>query len=126
MPKRFCVDSGSHPSLTEATVAENYLFSLCCANLDSAAVRPQHIESAERSSRPLKFWLLGNFLSAGFRKSVHSGALAAAVGARVAMVTYGWPSHLRCTHAPPPVESPGGPAASHSALRCLPCLTHFC
>jgi len=51
--------------------------------------------ASERSSRPLKFWLLGNFLSAGFRASVASGALAAAVGAQVEVVTYSWPAHLR-------------------------------
>ena len=51
--------------------------------------------AAERSSVPLKFWLLGNFLSASFRASHTSGALEAAVGARVEIVSFSWPKHLR-------------------------------
>ncbi|KOO53434.1 udp-glucose glycoprotein:glucosyltransferase [Chrysochromulina tobinii] len=51
--------------------------------------------AVERASRPLKFWILGNFLSPAFRHAVNSGALATAVGAQVAIVQYDWPSHLR-------------------------------
>ena len=54
--------------------------------------------AVERASRPLKFWILGNFLSPAFRHAVNSGALATAVGAQViaslnwvAIVQYDWP-----------------------------------
>ena len=47
--------------------------------------------AVQRSSRPLKFWLLGNFLSSALRDTISSGALAAAVGAPV---EYSWPSHM--------------------------------
>jgi UDP-glucose:glycoprotein glucosyltransferase len=72
-----------------------HCFSLASGLLYERFVRIMMRSAAQRSSRPLKFWLLGNFLSAGFRESVESGALARAVGAKVAMVTYSWPFHLR-------------------------------
>ena len=83
--------------------------------------------AAERSSRPLKFWLLGNFLSADFRASVHSGALARAVGASVELVTYGWPAHLRYQNEKQrlkqnemqrkPLVKPNSPLLKNNALQ---------
>ena len=72
-----------------------HCFSLASGLLYERFLRIMMASAAERSSKPLKFWLLGNFLSAGFRQSVRSGALAKAVGAQVAIVTYSWPAHLR-------------------------------
>ena len=72
-----------------------HCFSLASGLLYERFLRIMMASASERSSAPLHFWLLGNFLSPGFRAAVHSGALAEAVGAKVSIVTYSWPKHLR-------------------------------
>jgi len=72
-----------------------HCFSLASGALYERFLRIMMASAAERSSAPLKFWLLSNFLSPAFRREVRSGELARAVGAKVAIVHYAWPEHLR-------------------------------
>jgi len=74
-----------------------HVFSLASGLLYERFLRIMMRSTRERTTRRLKFWLLGNFLSPSFRASVASGELAAAVGDRVEieLVQYGWPSWLR-------------------------------
>jgi UDP-glucose:glycoprotein glucosyltransferase len=72
-----------------------HVFSLASGALYERFLRIMMKSAAERCSKPIKFWVLGNFLSAAFRREITSGALEAAVGAKVHVVTYSWPSHLR-------------------------------
>lgn len=60
-----------------------HIFSLASGLLYERFLRIMMKTAVERASRPLKFWILGNFLSPTFRHAVNSGALATAVGAQV-------------------------------------------
>ena len=74
-----------------------HVFSLASGSLYERFLRIMMRSAAERCTQPITFWLLGNFLSPSLRASIASGALAAAIGhgARVAVVQYAWPAHLR-------------------------------
>ena len=74
-----------------------HIFSLASGLLYERFLRIMMKSTRERTSRRLKFWVLGNFLSPSFRETVASGRLAEAVGAgvEVELVQYSWPSWLR-------------------------------
>ena len=69
-----------------------HIFSLASGLLYERFLRIMMKTAVERSSRPLKFWILGNFLSPAFRHAVNSGALATAVGAQVIASLIRWRS----------------------------------
>ena len=70
-----------------------HIFSLASGLLYERFLRLMMASAVERSSQPLKFWLLDNFLSPSFRAAIP--ALAAHLGCEVATVQYGWPEWLR-------------------------------
>jgi UDP-glucose:glycoprotein glucosyltransferase len=69
-----------------------HIFSLASGLLYERFLRIMMKTAVERASRPLKFWILGNFLSPAFRHAVNSGALATAVGAQVIASLIRWRS----------------------------------
>ena len=69
-----------------------HIFSLASGLLYERFLRIMMKTAVERASRPLKFWILGNFLSPAFRHAVNSGALASAVGAQVIASLIRWRS----------------------------------
>ena len=69
-----------------------HIFSPASGLLYERFLRIMMKTAVERASRPLKFWILGNFLSPAFRHAVNSGALATAVGAQVIASLIRWRS----------------------------------
>jgi UDP-glucose:glycoprotein glucosyltransferase len=82
------------PTSASALAGETvHVFSLATGHLYERFLRIMMLSAVKRSSRPIKFWLLENFLSPRFKRELP--ALAARVGFDFALVTYRWPSWLR-------------------------------
>ena len=98
-PRKKNVKAVAHPAISASEEGNAdgtvHIFSLASGSLYERFLRIMMRSASERSSQPLKFWLLGNFLSPKFRDSIESGALADIIGAEVATVQYSWPAHLR-------------------------------
>lgn len=70
-----------------------HVFSLASGHLYERFLRIMMLSVTKRCSRPVKFWLVENFLSPSFKDMVPH--MARAVGFQVELVTYKWPSWLR-------------------------------
>merc|ERR1711871_495681 len=70
-----------------------HVFSLATGLLYERLLRIMMLSVVKRASAPVKFWLLGNFLSPEFKKVVPK--MAQKYGFEVAFITYKWPEWLR-------------------------------
>ncbi|KAA0156433.1 hypothetical protein FNF29_01225 [Cafeteria roenbergensis] len=70
-----------------------HVFSLASGHLYERFLKIMMLSVTKRSSRPVTFWLVENFLSPQFKETVP--ALAESAGFEVKMVTYKWPNWLR-------------------------------
>jgi UDP-glucose:glycoprotein glucosyltransferase len=70
-----------------------HVFSLATGALYERMLRIMMTSVTKRCSVPVKFWLLENFLSPEFRKTI--SLLADQIGFEVGFVSYKWPSWLR-------------------------------
>ena len=70
-----------------------HVFSLASGHLYERLLRIMMLSVTKRTSGPVKFWLVENFLSPQFKMTI--GEIAKQAGFEVALVTYKWPSWLR-------------------------------
>eukprot|EP00178_Gracilaria_changii_P015930 TRINITY_DN447_c0_g1_i1.p1 TRINITY_DN447_c0_g1~~TRINITY_DN447_c0_g1_i1.p1 ORF type:complete len:1580 (-),score=271.61 TRINITY_DN447_c0_g1_i1:7291-12030(-) len=70
-----------------------HVFSVASGHLYERFLKIMITSVTKHASRPVKFWLLENYLSPSFKKVLP--LFAARHGAEVGMVTYGWPGWLR-------------------------------
>jgi hypothetical protein len=70
-----------------------HVFSLASGHLYERFLKIMMLSVVKRSSRPVKFWLVENFLSPQFKETVQT--LAKNHGFEVQTVTYKWPNWLR-------------------------------
>ena len=70
-----------------------HVFSLATGALYERFLKIMMTSVVKRTKNPVKFWLLGNFISPRFKKAIPR--LAEALGFEYALVTYKWPYWLR-------------------------------
>ena len=70
-----------------------HVFSLATGHLYERMLKIMMLSVSKRTSAPVKFWLLENFLSPAFKKA--AAAMAEAYGFEVEFITYKWPDWLR-------------------------------
>ena len=70
-----------------------HVFSLATGHLYERFLKIMMLSVTKRTSSPVKFWLLENFLSPSFKVSAF--AMAEKIGCQVEFVTYKWPEWLR-------------------------------
>ncbi|OQR98863.1 UDP-glucose:glycoprotein glucosyltransferase [Achlya hypogyna] len=70
-----------------------HVFSVATGHLYERMLKLMMLSVLKRTSNPVTFWLLENFLSPDFKKSV--AALQAEFGMDIRLVTYKWPNWLR-------------------------------
>lgn len=70
-----------------------HVFSLATGHLYERMLKIMMLSVSKRTSVPVKFWLLENFLSPAFKTSAN--AMAEHYGFEVEFVTYKWPDWLR-------------------------------
>ncbi len=70
-----------------------HVFSLASGHLYERLLRIMMLSVRKRTSGPIKFWLVENFLSPQFKESIQF--MANEMGFDVGLVTYKWPSWLR-------------------------------
>ena len=70
-----------------------HVFSLCTGGLYERFLKIMMLSVSKRTSKPVKFWLLENYLSPSFKESAKM--LAKELGFEVEFVTYKWPHWLR-------------------------------
>ena len=70
-----------------------HVFSLASGHLYERLLRIMMLSVRKRTSGPIKFWLVENFLSPQFKESIQF--LASEMGFDVGLVTYKWPNWLR-------------------------------
>ncbi|CAM9347814.1 unnamed protein product [Chrysoparadoxa australica] len=70
-----------------------HIFSLASGHLYERFLKVMMLSVVKRTSSPVKFWLLENYLSPAFKAS--ADAMAAALGFDLELATYKWPEWLR-------------------------------
>lgn len=75
------------------SVTKINIFSVASGHLYERFLKIMMSSVTKHSSRPVKFWLLENYLSPSFKKMLP--LFAKKLGCEVAMVTYKWPGWLR-------------------------------
>lgn len=70
-----------------------HVFSLATGHMYERLLRIMMLSVSKRTSMPVKFWLLENYLSPKFKLT--ASVMAAEYGFEVAYVTYKWPTWLR-------------------------------
>ena len=70
-----------------------HVFSLASGHLYERLLRIMMLSVRKRTSGPIKFWLVENFLSPQFKETIQF--MASEMGFDVGLVTYKWPSWLR-------------------------------
>ena len=70
-----------------------HVFSLASGHLYERLLRIMMLSVRKRTSGPIKFWLVENFLSPQFKESIQF--MASEMGFDVGLVTYKWPNWLR-------------------------------
>ena len=95
-PKEGYEDAQLLTPVNEDTTSDDdvvHVFSLATGHLYERFLKIMMISVTKRTSSPVKFWLLENFLSPSFKTSAF--AMAKEIGCEVEFVTYKWPEWLR-------------------------------
>jgi UDP-glucose:glycoprotein glucosyltransferase len=86
------ITSASSSSASDSKLETVHVFSLASGHLYERVLKVMMLSVSKRTSGPVKFWLLENYLTEELKSSVL--ALAAARGFEVALVSYKWPEWL--------------------------------
>jgi UDP-glucose:glycoprotein glucosyltransferase len=86
------ITAGSSDSSSDSKLETVHVFSLASGHLYERVLKVMMLSVSKRTSGPVKFWLLENYLTEELKSSVL--ALAAARGFEVAFVSYKWPEWL--------------------------------
>jgi UDP-glucose:glycoprotein glucosyltransferase len=84
--------ASSSDSSSDSKLETVHVFSLASGHLYERVLKVMMLSVSKRTSGPVKFWLLENYLTEELKSSVL--ALAAARGFEVAFVSYKWPEWL--------------------------------